>query len=181
MNRLKKAAVLVLTFTMAAAMVPQLAEAAKKKVKLDKKTVTVTVGKTVKLKLKNNKKKVKWTVIPGKKNVTLSKKGKTGVTIKGKKAGKAKVQAKVGKKKYVCKVTVKNPKNKTNKSIAGTQKSTKKPVETSTPKPTSKTSSQPTEKTEVKSVELMTQYDDAIVAKTSTALSERNLSFYTLG
>ena len=27
----------------------------------------------------------------------------------------------------------------------------------------------------------MTQYDDAIVAKTSTALSERNLSFYTLG
>lgn len=28
---------------------------------------------------------------------------------------------------------------------------------------------------------MLTQYDDAIVAKTSTALSERNLSFYTLG
>ena len=181
MKRLKKAAALVLTFTMAATMVPQSAEAAKKKVKLDKKTVTVTVGKTVKLKLKNNKKKVKWTIISSKKNVSLSKKGKTGVTIKGKKAGKAKVQAKIGKKKYVCKVTVKNPKNKTNKSTAGTQKSTKKPVETPTPKPTSKTSSQPTEKTEVKAVELLTQYDDAIVAKTSTALSERNLSFYTLG
>ena len=108
MSRLKKAAALVLTFTMAAAMVPQSAEAAKKKVKLDKKTVTVTVGKTVKLKLKNNKTTVKWTVISGKKNVSLSKKGKTGVTIKGKKAGKAKVQAKIGKKKYVCKVTVKN-------------------------------------------------------------------------
>ena len=108
MNRLKKTAALVLTFTMATAMVPQSAEAVKKKVKLDKKTVTVTVGKTVKLKLKNNKKKVKWTAISGMKNVSLSKKGKAGVTIKGKKAGKAKVQAKIGKKKYVCKVTVKN-------------------------------------------------------------------------
>ena len=75
--------------------------------KLSKKTVTVKIGKTVKLKLKNNKKKVKWTVISGKKNVTLSKKKKTGVTIKGKKPGTAKVQAKIGKKKYVCKVKVK--------------------------------------------------------------------------
>ena len=63
--------------------------AAKKKVKLDKKSVTVYVGKTVKIKLKNNKKKTKWTTISGKKNVSLSKKKKTSVTIKGKKPGKA--------------------------------------------------------------------------------------------
>ncbi len=81
--------------------------AAKKKVKLSKKAVTVAVGEAVKIQLKNNKKKVKWSITSGKKNVTLSKKKKTGVTIKGKKAGKAKVQAKIGKKKYVCKVTVK--------------------------------------------------------------------------
>ena len=145
MNQLKKAAAIVLTFTMAATMVPQSAEAAKKKVKLDKKTVTVTVGKTVKLKLKNNKKKVKWTVISGKKNVSLSKKGKTGVTIKGKKVGKAKVQARIGKKKYVCKVTVKNPKkiqNSTVKSMAapsentGTAAGTKPGSSTPTPQPT---------------------------------------------
>lgn len=80
--------------------------AAKKKVKLDKKLVTVYVGKTVKIKLKNNKKKTKWTTISGKKNVSLSKKKKTSVTIKGKKAGKAKVQAKIGKKKYIATVTV---------------------------------------------------------------------------
>ena len=43
MSRLKKTAAIVLTFTMAVAMVPQSAEAAKKKVKFDKKTVTVTV------------------------------------------------------------------------------------------------------------------------------------------
>lgn len=34
----------------------------RKRMKLSKKTVTVKIGKTVKLKLKNNKKKVKWTV-----------------------------------------------------------------------------------------------------------------------
>lgn len=174
--RKQKSLILLLIFAMALSLFPQSAFAAKKKVKLNKKTVTVNVGKTVKIKLQNNKKKVKWTVTSGKKNVTLSKKKKTSVTIKGKKAGKAKVQAKVGKKKYVCKVTVKN---KTNKSCVATQKPTGKPVQT--PAPTGKTSSQPTQKPEAKAVELLTQYDDAIVAKTSTALSERNLSFYTLG
>lgn len=172
----QKMLVLLLIFAMALSLLPQSALAAKKKVKLNKKTVTVNVGKTVKIKLQNNKKKVKWTVTSGKKNVALSKKKKTGVTIKGMKAGKAKVQAKVGKKKYVCKVTVKN---KTNKSSVATQKPTRKPVQT--PAPTGKTSSQPTQTPEAKAVELLTQYNDAIVAKTSTALSERNLSFYTLG
>lgn len=152
-NQLKKAAAIVLTFTMAAAMVPQSAEAAKKKVKLDKKTVTVTAGKTAKLKLKNNKKKVKWTVISGKKNVSLSKKGKASVTIKGKKDGKAKVQAKIGKKKYVCKVTVKNPKkvqNSNTKSTAapgsntGTVAGTKPGSSTPTPQPTATPTPTPT-------------------------------------
>ena len=80
--------------------------AAKKKVKLEKKLVTVYVGKTVKIKLKNNKKKTKWTVTLGKKNISLSKKKKTSVTVKGKIAGKAKVQAKIGKRKYITTVTV---------------------------------------------------------------------------
>ena len=92
---------------MAVSVIPQSAFAAKKKVKLSKKAVTVAVGEAVKIQLKNNKKKVKWSITSGKKNVTLSKKKKTGAIIKGKKAGKAKVQAKIGKKKYVCKVTVK--------------------------------------------------------------------------
>ena len=119
----QKSMVLLLIFAMALSLLPQSAFAAKKKVKLNKKTVTVNVGKTVKIKLQNNKKKVKWTVTSGKKNVTLSKKKKTGVTIKGKKAGKAKVQAKVGKKKYVCKVTVKSKKG-TNSSLSKTQNNT---------------------------------------------------------
>ena len=107
MKKIKKGVALLLVFVMAVSVIPQSAFAAKKMVKLSKKTVTVAVGEAVKIQLKNNKKKVKWRITSGKKNVTLSKKKKTGVIIKGKKAGKAKVQAKIGKKKYVCKVTVK--------------------------------------------------------------------------
>lgn len=107
MKKIKKGFALLLVFVMAVSVIPQSAFAAKKKVKLSKKAVTVAVGESVKIQLKNNKKKVKWSITSGKKNVTLSKKKKTGVIIKGKKAGKAKVQAKIGKKKYVCKVTVK--------------------------------------------------------------------------
>ena len=142
MKKSKKTRVLLLIFAMALSLFPQSAFAAKKKVKLNKKTVTVNVGKTVKIKLQNNKKKVKWTVTSGKKSVTLSKKKKTGVTLKGKKAGKAKVQAKVGKKKYVCKVTVKNTKkvnkiaNKNNFTKPG---NTKAPIVTNTPKPSTDT------------------------------------------
>ena len=106
MKKIKKVSALLLVFVMAVSVIPQSAFAAKKKVKLSKKTVTVAVGEAVKIQLKNNKKKVKWRITSGKKNVTLSKKKKTGVIIKGKKVGKAKVQAKIGKKKYVCKVTV---------------------------------------------------------------------------
>lgn len=79
---------------------------AAKKTELSKKTITVSVGKKVTLKLKNNKKKVTWKVVSGKETVTLSKKKKTGVCITGRKKGKAKIQAKAGKKKYTCKVTV---------------------------------------------------------------------------
>lgn len=70
--------------------------------KLNKKNVTVTVGKTVKLKVTGTKKKVKWS--SSKKAVcTVSKSG----LVKGKKAGTATVKAKVGSKTLKCKVKVK--------------------------------------------------------------------------
>ena len=79
---------------------------AAKKVSITK-SVKVYEGKTAKIKLSNNKKKVTWSVTKGSGNIGLAKKSKTGVTVKGSKAGTAKVQAKVGSKKYVCTVTVK--------------------------------------------------------------------------
>lgn len=59
-------------------------------------------GHKVKLKLLNNKKKVKWST-SNKKIATVSKKG----TVTAKKVGQCTITAKVGKKKYKCKVYVK--------------------------------------------------------------------------
>ena len=66
---------------------PSTAEAAKK-VTLTPKKVSVTVGKTAKLKLKNNKKKVTWKIVSGKKCITLKSKKKTGRDRQGEKGGK---------------------------------------------------------------------------------------------
>lgn len=130
MKKMRKAAAFLLVFAIALSMMPQSVLAAKKKVKLSKKTMNVTVGKKVTLRLQNNKKKVKWAVTSGKKNISLSKKKKTSVVIKGKKTGKAKVQAKVGKKKYICKVTVKK---KTAKATAAANTVKPKVVLTAVP------------------------------------------------
>ncbi len=107
MREMKKRLVLLLIFAMTVGFLPTDTSQAVQKVKLSSKKISVTVGQTKTLQLKNNKKKVIWTVTSGKKNVMLKSKKKTSVKIKGRKAGSAKVQAKVGKKKYVCTVTVK--------------------------------------------------------------------------
>lgn len=77
-------------------------EAAKKKPKLNKTKLSLYVGKTAVLKVKNNKKKVKWST--SKKSVAaVSKKGK----VTAKKKGTVKITARVAKKKLTCRVTVK--------------------------------------------------------------------------
>lgn len=80
---------------------PALTTQAKTTPKLTQKKVTIKVGQKKKLKIKGTGKKVRWTSNK-KKIVTVSPKG----VLKGKKAGKAIVTAKVGKKKFKCKVTV---------------------------------------------------------------------------
>lgn len=71
-------------------------------VKLNRKSATVYVGKTLQLKVKNTKKKVKWSSSK-KKIATVSSKGK----VTAKKPGKVTITAKVNNKKYKCKITVK--------------------------------------------------------------------------
>lgn len=79
-------------------------------IKLNKKNLKLTVGKTYKLKVKNLKKKVRWS--SSKKSVaTVNTKG----VVKAKKAGKTIVTAKIQSKKLKCKVLVK-AKSKTNKT-----------------------------------------------------------------
>lgn len=84
------------------------------KTKLSKKSITITKGKTYTLKVKGTKKKAKWT--SSKKSVAIvSKKGK----VTGKKRGSATITAKIGKKKYICKVKVETPSlSTTKKSMA---------------------------------------------------------------
>lgn len=71
-------------------------------VRLNCKKVTLTEGKSYQLKIKGTTKKAKWSS-SNKKVATVSKKG----LMKGKKAGRAVITAKIDRKKYSCKVTVK--------------------------------------------------------------------------
>jgi hypothetical protein len=97
----KRCMIMVLFILMAILALPLSANAAAK-VKLNKAKLTLTVGKKYQLKLQNNKKKVKWS--SSKKSVaTVTQKGK----VTAKKKGTAIITAKVGAKKYKCKVTVK--------------------------------------------------------------------------
>lgn len=75
---------------------------AKKKIILNKKKAVIYVGGQLRLKVKGTKKKVKWSS-KEKKIATVSKKG----VVKGKRAGKTKITAKVKGKKLVCRLTVK--------------------------------------------------------------------------
>lgn len=68
-------------------IVPDSAEA--KAAKLQNKKVTITVGQSRRVRLRHNRKKVSWSVLSGKKYIWLKKKSRTGVTIAGKKKGRA--------------------------------------------------------------------------------------------
>ena len=114
------------------------------KVHLSNKKITITTGKTKKIKLKNNKKKVSWKITKGKSLISLKGKSKSGVTIVAKKkTGKAAVQAKIGKKVYICRVTIikKSSKKKTSKSTANKKKTSVKII--ATPKPTASPTATP--------------------------------------
>lgn len=78
-------------------------------IKLNKKSVTLTKGKTTTLKVTGTKKKVKWSS-SNKKIATVSSKGK----VTAKKAGTTYINAKVNGKTLKCKVTVKNKAKSTN-------------------------------------------------------------------
>lgn len=104
------------------------AEAKAVKPKLSAAKITVEVGGTKKVTVKNAK-KVAWSVDKkGKAKISLSKKSKKGVTIKGKAVGKAKVTAKMsyGSKKSLKKVITVNvrKKAKTNEGQTAAPKQT---------------------------------------------------------
>jgi hypothetical protein len=102
LKKLLKVTALMLVLTMLSTVLPihPVAEAAT--VKLNKKTLTLVVGKSETLKITGTKAKVTW-ASSNKKVATVS----TGGKVTGKKEGKATITATVNKKKYSCAVTVK--------------------------------------------------------------------------
>ena len=110
------------------------AQAAKKKgVSLSKTSLQVRVKKSKRVKIKNFSgrkiRSVKWNVTKGSSVVKLSKKSKSGVTIKGKKKGTATVRAKIkaGSKVYTkkLKVSVTKPVTKSTMKLSSTKLSIK--------------------------------------------------------
>ena len=164
---------LVLTLSMANGLVFNVSAASPK---LNKKKVTITVGKTVKLKVKKNKakKKVKWKSA-NKKIVKVTKKGK----IKGIKPGKTVVTAKVGKKKLKCKVKVVAKKQTTKPTVKPTvPATTKAPVHTTqapvtTKAPVQTTQAPVTTKAPVQTTKAPVQTTKApTTAKTTTTVDD---------
>ena len=138
--KLKKTmGIFLLSFAMVLSCLTPSGIAEAKAPKLSKKKVTVKVGKTVTLKLKNvsKKAKVKWTS-KSKKVAKIVKSTKKTAKIKGIKAGKTTVKAKykLGKKAktFSCKVTVKGTTvGKTTSPSAPVPSSSVDPQPTATP------------------------------------------------
>ena len=105
MNRKTKILAVVMVLVCAVTMLlPASVEAATVKLNATKKTIQV--GKTTTLKVKGTSKKVTWSS-SNKKIATVTSKGK----VKGIKSGTCVIRAKVNKKTYKCKITVKKASN----------------------------------------------------------------------
>lgn len=93
---LKKLSILLLTIIIIFSMTCSASAAS-----INKKKVTLYTGQTVQLKVSGTTKKIKWTS-SNKSVATVTSKGK----VSAKKKGQATIIAKIGSKKYTCKITV---------------------------------------------------------------------------
>lgn len=99
MKKMKKFSLLVTTVVLFMALSMTSTAAAR----ISKKSITLVKGQTAVLKISGTTKNVKWS--SGKKSVaTVTRTGK----VAAKKKGTATITAKIGRKKYTCKVTVKD-------------------------------------------------------------------------
>lgn len=97
---MKKASVLLFALILVVCMALPVSAAS-----ISKKKVTICTGQTIQLKVNGVKRKARWTS-SNKSVATVTQKGK----VSAKKKGATTVTAKIGKKKYACKVAVESPK-----------------------------------------------------------------------
>ena len=111
MSSLRRVFVVMLTFVMSISQISTQIDASQK-VELNKTSLTLYVGSSSQLKLKNTNKKIKWSC--SKSSVaTVMQSGR----VKAKKQGSCKVTAKAAGKNYVCRVTVKKKASSTKKHV----------------------------------------------------------------
>lgn len=111
MNNLRRMIVLMLTLVISISQIPLQVDASQK-IKLNKTSLTLYVGNSSQIKVKNTDKKAKWSC--SKSSVaTVTQSGR----VKAKKQGSCKVTAKVAGKRYVCRVTVKKKASSTKKHV----------------------------------------------------------------
>ena len=103
--KLKKTFAGILVATLVMSHVPVFSAQAATKVKLNHASMTLQVKQKKSIKLIGTKKKITWST-SNKKIATVKKTGKNTAKITGIKAGNCKIKAKVAKKAYICKVTV---------------------------------------------------------------------------
>lgn len=165
----KRGLAMMLAVFMVFTAAPGQAWAAKKTIKLSKSSVTLEKGKSVKVTVKNKTgakiKKVTYKITKGKSAITLAKKTKTYVKIKGKKVGSAKisVKAKTNKKKTytkTIKVKVVKAAEKTTNTGCNTNGNTN--TGGNTVKPTEKTTEKATESKEEKAKAYAKAYEKAV-------------------
>lgn len=131
---------------------------AKKQPTLNKSKITLSVGKSYQLKVKNNKKKVRWSS-SNKKIAKVTKSGK----VKAIKKGTCKITVKTTKgKKLSCKVTVKQPVRKK------VQSTTQKPSTTEATTEKKKTNNKAT-----KTTESSTKKNTSTTEKTNTEANNK--------
>ena len=132
MGRVKRFVAALLTVVLLVTMLPfaQTEVYAAKKMKLNKKKITLTVGKKKRLRVKHKPKgvKVKWRS----KNKKIARVSKKGV-VRAKRPGKATIIAKIGKKKLKCRVRVKAKKKPSVKKPGGSSANNSKIPTTTKP------------------------------------------------
>lgn len=112
MLKMKKLLILLLTISMSCSLTPAQTDAAQS-VGLSKSKLTLYVGQSANLRVKNTRKKVKWWS-SRESTATVTQKGK----VRAKKQGRCRIAAKVAGKKYICRVTVKKKAASTKKQAA---------------------------------------------------------------